>query len=101
MVAFNERMLVRIVQHDGERSPQPRPLENGFTPGGVYRVLGIYSPSETSEAYFILPNDRDEIWFISNRHCRYAGLLGEERVGGPRGAGEAVSDGNGRNISIL
>lgn len=77
MLAFNERMLVRIVQHENVRSPQPRPLENGFSEGRVYRVLGIYSPSETSEAYFVLSNDREEVWFISNRHCRFAGLLGD------------------------
>jgi hypothetical protein len=36
----------------------------------AYRVIGVHSPSETSECYFILSNDRNEVWFISNRHCR-------------------------------
>lgn len=34
--------------------------------------MGIYTPSETAEAYFILVNDRDEFWFISQRHVRFA-----------------------------
>lgn len=36
----------------------------------AYRILGIHSPSETGEAYLIVSNDRDEIWFVSNRHFR-------------------------------
>ena len=70
-------MTVRVVPLDGPRAPHPLPLDSGFSTGRTYRVLGIYNPSETSEAYFMLANDRDEIWFISNRHLRYAGLHGE------------------------
>ena len=33
-------------------------------------ALGCFNPSETSDAYYILSNDRDEIWFICNRHLR-------------------------------
>jgi hypothetical protein len=74
MMAFNPQMQVRIEPFEGPRAPCPHPLESGFTHGRTYRVLGIHSPSETSEAYLILSNDRDELWFISNRHCRFAGL---------------------------
>ena len=35
-----------------------------------YGFMGVHSPSETGEAYFILSNDRDEVWFIANRHFR-------------------------------
>ena len=54
----------------GERAPRPLPLANGFSEHVAYRILGVHSPSETGEAYLILSNDRDEIWFISNRHLR-------------------------------
>ena len=30
---------------------------------------------ETSDAYFILSNDRDELWFTCNRHARVVGVL--------------------------
>lgn len=63
-------VFVRIHQLECGRAPQPLPLENGFSPGRLYEVLGMHIPSETSEAYLILRNDRDEMWFISNRHVR-------------------------------
>ncbi len=53
--------------------PTPRPLESGFSQGNAYRILGMESFSESAEAYFILSNDRDEVWFISNRHFRTLG----------------------------
>lgn len=74
MLAFNPQMFVRIQEMEGPRAPVPRPLESGFSEGRLYRVLGIYNPSETSDAYFILSNDRDEMWFICQRHLRFAGL---------------------------
>ena len=46
----------------------------------AYRALGLYNPSETSDAYFVLSNDRDEIWFICNRHVRAYALLPDERA---------------------
>lgn len=64
-------LRVRIEQMDN--GPRPLPIDSGFSFGGsgkVYPVLGLYTPSETAEAWFILANDRDEIWFISNRHLR-------------------------------
>lgn len=68
-------MFVRIEQLEGPRTPVPRPLDSGFNPCRLYRVLGIYNPSETSDAYFILANDREELWFICQRHLRFAGLV--------------------------
>lgn len=53
----------------------PLPLKSGFSTGCAYRVLGIHAPSETGEAYFILSNDRDEVWFVSNRHFRTHALV--------------------------
>ena len=57
--------------------PRPLPLQSGFSVDTAYRVLGGFNPSETSDAYYILSNDRDEIWFICNRHLRTGGLYQE------------------------
>jgi hypothetical protein len=69
-IYLTDGLWVDVRQLEGPRAPQPLPLENGFTEGTSYKVLGIHSASETSEAYFVLCNDRDEVWFISNRHLR-------------------------------
>lgn len=69
-IYIQPNLYVRIQQMTGERAPQPLPMANGFSDDRVYEVLGIHTPSETAEAYLILKNDRDEIWFISNRHVR-------------------------------
>jgi len=65
-------VFVRIEQADGKFAPRPLPLENGFSNDRDYEILGLHCPSESGEAYCILRNDRDEIWFISNRHLRVA-----------------------------
>jgi hypothetical protein len=70
MICVEPGLYVSVNQLEGERAPLPLPLSNGFSHAYAYRVLGAYTASETSEAYFILSNDRDEIWFISNRHLR-------------------------------
>lgn len=69
-------ILVRIEPFEGPNAPRPLPLESGFSQGCTYEILGAHAPSETSEAYLILENDRSELWFISNRHCRVAGRKG-------------------------
>jgi hypothetical protein len=74
MLQFENGMYVRIEQMTGERAPRPLPLQSGFRSDRLYRVLGVHSASETSECYLILANERDELWFISNRHVRIAGL---------------------------
>ncbi len=74
MIALLPDLYVVIAQLDHARAPQPLPLQNGFSEAYAYRILGLHTPSETSEAYLILSNDRDEIWFISNRHVRTLGL---------------------------
>jgi len=71
-IFLSEGVWVTVQEMEGPRAPQPFPLVSGFSKGMQYRVLGIHSASETSEAYFILCNDRDEVWFISNRHFRVA-----------------------------
>ncbi|WP_034914808.1 MULTISPECIES: hypothetical protein [Erwinia] len=60
--------------------PRPLPLASGFSSGTAYRALGCFNPSETSDAYYILSNDRDEIWFICNRHLRTVSLEPESKL---------------------
>jgi hypothetical protein len=61
-------VMVKIKQLDGKHAPRPLPLENNFSPDKSYEIIGIHCPSETAEAYCILVNDLNQIWFISNRH---------------------------------
>lgn len=75
MICIEPGLYVLLEQLEDERAPQPLPMANGFSRGYAYRVLGVYSASETSEAYFIMSNDRDELWFISNRHLRTYKIL--------------------------
>ena len=60
--------------------PRKFSLSNDFLTGRAYRALSLYDRSETSDAYFVLSNDRDEIWFICNRHVRAYALLPRERA---------------------
>lgn len=78
MTSLEPGLYVRIEELDN--GPKPFPLTSGFSIGQAYRALGLYNPSETSDAYFVLSNDRDEIWFICNRHVRAYALLPDERA---------------------
>jgi len=75
MICLEPGLYLRVQQLPERAAPFP--LQSGFSVDVAYRALGIYSPSETSECYFILANDRDETWFISNRHLRVVGLFPE------------------------
>ncbi len=77
MIHLEPGLYLRV-QELPERAP-PMPLQSGFAIDVAYRALGIYSPSETGECYYIVVNDRDETWFISNRHFRVVGLFPERR----------------------
>ena len=68
MLTLETNLFLSIFQL--ENGPHPLPLKSGFTEHTAYRALGMFNPSETSDAYVILSNDRDEIWFICNRHLR-------------------------------
>lgn len=76
MLFFEPGLYLRVEELDN--GPKPFPLQSGFSTGVAYRALGLYNPSETSDAYFVLSNDRDEIWFICNRHLRTVGLIPHE-----------------------
>lgn len=73
---IDPRLYVEIVPLKGQFAPKPHPIDDAkFDPSKLYKVLGMYNPSETSEAYFVLSNPERQIWFISNRHLRAAGLF--------------------------
>ena len=76
MIYLEPGLYLRVEELDN--GPKPCPLQSGFSMGVAYRALGLYNPSETSDAYFVLCNDRDEIWFICNRHLRTVALLPHE-----------------------
>ncbi len=80
MIYVEPGLYVVIEQLETELAPNPKPLEHGFCKGVAYRALGAFSLSETGEAYFILSNDDDEIWFISNRHLRTYQLTPETKA---------------------
>ncbi len=77
MISINPGLYVTIEEMEGPPAPAPRPLEHGFSPDTAYLVLGAFSLSESGEAFFILSNDEDQIWFISNRHLRTHQFLPE------------------------
>ena len=77
MIFFEPGLYLCVEELDN--GPKPFPLQSGFSMGVAYRALGLYNPSETSDAYFVLSNDRDEIWFICNRHLRTVGLIPHEK----------------------
>jgi len=66
MLWMEQGLYLRVEELPGG----PLPLLSGFSLTTAYRALGCFNPSETSDAYFILSNDRDEVWFICNRHLR-------------------------------
>ena len=68
MICIEPGVYVRVFEMPN--GPMPRPLGSGFSMGVAYRVLGIFSPSETSEGFCVLVNDRDETWYVSDRHFK-------------------------------
>jgi hypothetical protein len=70
-MTFTERLYVEIVPLEDGHPPHPHPIRDGrFDPAYVYKVLGVYNPSETAECYLMLANLEREIWFIPQRHVR-------------------------------
>ncbi|HYE57563.1 MAG TPA: hypothetical protein VD948_03615 [Rhodothermales bacterium] len=112
MLCLHPDLFVVVEQLEGERVPLPRPLSVGFTRGTAYRVLGLHTPSETSEAYFILANDCDEVCFVSSRHFRAHNLVPgatalrmpvRQREPAPASSGDGVSawyEGDGAALNV-
>src|SRR4051794_38773924 len=89
---IDPRLYVEIHPFDGPHSPHPHPIEQGhFDPDYVYKVLGMYNPSETSECYFVLANTERQIWFIPQRHLLAYKLIDSDEFFLPRGAITAPS----------
>jgi hypothetical protein len=66
---INSRLYVEIHPFEGPHAPHPDPIRDAhFDAAYVYKVLGMYNPSETSECYFVLANPARQIWFIPQRH---------------------------------
>jgi len=76
MLSLENGLYLRV--HELPDGPHPKPLTSGFNADTAYRALGMFNPSETSDAYLIFSNDRDEVWFICNRHLRVVGLFPAE-----------------------
>jgi hypothetical protein len=75
-MTFSDRLYVEIVALEDEHPPNPHPIREGrFDPAMVYKVLGVYNPSETSECYLMLVNPQRQIWFIPQRHLRAYKLI--------------------------
>lgn len=77
MITVEPGLYLRV--QELENGPKPFPLQSGFNLHTAYRALGMFNPSETSDAFFILANDQDEIWFICNRHLRAVQVSPEPR----------------------
>ncbi len=61
--------------------PHPHPIDEAhFDPAYVYKVLGMYNPSETSECYFVLSNTQRQIWFIPQRHLLAFALIDSDEL---------------------
>lgn len=61
--------------------PHPHPIDEAhFDPAYIYKVLGMYNPSETSECYMVLANPQRQIWFIPQRHLLASCLLDSDEL---------------------
>ena len=73
---IHDRLFVEIHPLESGQIPHPHPVtEARFDPALVYKVLGMYNASETSECYFVLVNTQRQIWFIPQRHLLAYGLI--------------------------
>ena len=91
---INARLYVEIHPFEGPHQPHPHPIREGrFDPAFVYKVLGMFNPSETSECYFVLANPQRQIWFIPQRHLLAYRLIDSDEFFLPKAPFEATSAG--------
>jgi hypothetical protein len=91
---INPRLYVEIHPFEGPHQPHPHPIDDGrFDPSLVYKVLGMYNPSETSECYFVLANPQRQIWFIPQRHLLAYRLIDSDEFFLPKEEDHDVSSG--------
>jgi hypothetical protein len=92
---INPRLFVEIVPLEAPSAPVPHPVRQArFDVNFVYKALGMYNASETSECYFILANPDREIWFIPQRHLRAYKLINSDEFFLPK-ARASSADGKG------
>ena len=78
---ITDRLYVEIHPMASGQIPHPHPIDEArFDPAYIYKVLGMYNPSETSECYFVLANTQRQIWFIPQRHLLAYGLLDSDEL---------------------
>ena len=90
---FDPRLYVEIHPFEGPGQPHPHPVtEGGFDPALIYKVLGVYNPSETSECYFMLANPKRQVWFIPQRHLLASRLIDSHEFFLPMPPGNGVAN---------
>lgn len=78
---FDPRLYVEVHPFEGPHPPHPHPIvQGGFDPAYIYKLLGVYNPSETSECYFMLANPRRQVWFIPQRHLLAYRLIDSDEL---------------------
>lgn len=68
MIYVQPDLWVVVEEMEGKNAPVPKPLQNGFSEGVAYRVIGAMG--DIGECYMMLSNDNNEVWYVSNRHLR-------------------------------
>lgn len=68
---FFSGLRVRIHALHGVNAPTPSPEFAGFSENAVYPVIGVIEHDPSGEMFLVLPNNKGEIWRLSNRHVRY------------------------------
>jgi hypothetical protein len=98
---INDRLYVEIHPLTAGHIPRPHPIEDAhFDPDYIYKVLGMYNPSETSECYFVLSNPQRQIWFIPQRHVLAYGLIDSDELFMPLDRDIRNLNGHGRNSAL-
>jgi hypothetical protein len=93
-MTFSDRLYVEIVPLENHHPPHPHPIREGrFDPAMVYKVIGVYNPSETSECYLMLVSPERQIWFIPQRHVRAYKLIDSNEFFIPKRLLEGGGDG--------
>jgi hypothetical protein len=99
---WNPRLYVEIHPVEGPHQPHPHPIDDGrFDPSFVYKVLGVYNPSETSECYFMLANPERQIWFIPQRHLLAYRLIDSDEFFVPKAQAENCPPTRVNGVAVL
>ena len=98
---YNPHLYVEIHPFEGPHQPHPHPILDGrFDPSLIYKVLGVYNPSETSECYFMLANPERQVWFIPQRHLLASRLIDSDEFFVPKPAPRSRLSGTDAAASV-